>query len=383
MSLLPNDTFANSVRPLYAALGSGGGGGGGSSLQSPASITPAAITGAVSLALVNAAGGGTAFLSVQDTTGNTSTVEITNADGGNSAILMGTSGGSQILIVAPSLADEGKLEIQAEGTAISYLTVDVSNNNVVVGDIATAGSVNLNCATVIKDVAGGANGLGLSPVSATTCLVCPTLATSGNLSLGSSVSNTQVLQLVDVAGDATVYVSSATGQNNLALRSNNTGSSIIPGAASLGSLTLGSSSTNPSGITLTDAATNLTKLGGAPQQLLASQNLAPGNVSQTTFVFPAPVGEGLYSIVGCSNGVTTANSRQAQASCICYVDSAGLIQMGGSAFADVGSVGSADALEWAPTNNTSFTGAYTGAQQVNNFSIFAFKLSGAIPGVVA
>jgi hypothetical protein len=327
MSLLPNDTFANSVRPLYAALGSGGGGGGGSTLQSPASITPAAITGACSLSLVNAAGGGTAFLSVQDTTGNASTVEITNADSGNSAIVMGTSGGSQILIVAPSLADEGKLSIEADGTGDAFLVVDTVNNNVSAGNLAAAGTINLNCATVIKDSVGGVNGLGLSPVSATTCLIAPTLANGGILSLGSSAANTAA-------------------------------------------------------VSITDTATNLSKLGGAPQQLLASQNLAPGNVSQTTFVFPAPVGEGLYAIVGCSNGTTTANSRQAQASCICYVDSAGLIQMGGAAFSDVGSVGAADAIEWAPTANTSFAGAYTGAQQVNNFSIFAFKLSGPIPGVV-
>jgi hypothetical protein len=240
---------------------------------------------------------------------------------------MGTSGGSQILIVAPSLADEGKLSIEADGTGDAFLVVDTVNNNVSAGNLATAGTINLNCATVIKDSVGGVNGLGLSPVSATTCLIAPTLANGGILSLGSSAANTAA-------------------------------------------------------VSITDTATNLINLGGAPQQLLASQNLAPGNVTQTTFAFPAPVGEGLYSIVGCSNGTTTANSRQAQASCICYVGSSGLIQMGGAAFADVGSVGSADALEWAPTNNTSFTGAYTGGQQVNNFSIFAFKLSGPIPGVV-
>ena len=56
--------------------------------------------------------------------------------------------------------------------------------------------------------------------------------------------------------------------------------------------------------------------------------------------------------------------------------------MGGAAFSDVGSVGAADCIEWAPTGNTSFAGVYTGAQQVNNFSIYAFKLSGVIPGTV-
>jgi hypothetical protein len=326
MSLLPHDTFVNATRQLYADEGSGGGGG-GSSLQSPASITPAAVTGACALTLANAAGGGAAFVAVQDTTGNAAAVEITNANGGNSSIVMGTSGGSQVLIIAPSLANEGKLSIEADGTGDAYLVVDTVNNNVTAGNLSALGTVNLNCATVIKDFAGGNNGLGLTPVSATTCLICPTLANGGILSLGSSTSNTAA-------------------------------------------------------ISVSDLATNISQLGGAPQLLLATGNLAPGNVSQTTFAFPAPVGEGLYSIVGCSTGVTTANSRQAQASCICYVNSTGLIQMGGAAFADVGSIGSTDCLEWAPTNNTSFTGAYTGAQQVNNFAIYAFKLSGVIPGTV-
>lgn len=352
-----------------------------STLQSPASIIPGP-NGSSILTIPNAAGTGDAVLDVRDTTGNAAYVEITNTDGGNANILMGVRGsGRQVLITSPSLTAKGQLLVEAAVSGTPYLIVDTSNNNVVLGDLATAGSVNLNAATVIKDSLGGSNGLALSPSSATQSVIGQLCGNSGILSIGSSLSNLTSLQVADAAGDGTVYVRSADGQVPLTLRSNNTGSSIIPGTANSGNLTIGSSAANPSGITFTDTATTINKLGGAPQVLLAAGNLAPGTVgAPTSFSFPAPTGEGLYAIVGASSGVSTANSRQAQLSCFCYVGPTGVAAIGGAAFADVGGIAADDCIQFAPANNTVFNGSYVGAQQVNNFSILAFKISGPIPG---
>jgi hypothetical protein len=55
--------------------------------------------------------------------------------------------------------------------------------------------------------------------------------------------------------------------------------------------------------------------------------------------------------------------------------------MGGSTFADVGSIGSTDGLLVYPQQGgQAFNLAFTGAQPIVGFSIVAFKLSGPIPG---
>jgi hypothetical protein len=132
---------------------------------------------------------------------------------------------------------------------------------------------------------------------------------------------------------------------------------------------------------MTSTATNLKKLGGAPQVLLAAANLAPGTlVAPTLFSFNAPAAEGLYAIVGASSGISTANSRQAQLTSICYVGPTGVVAIGGAAYADIGTIAADDCIEFAPVNNTTFNGSYVGSQQVNNFQVLAFKISGPIPG---
>jgi hypothetical protein len=194
------------------------------------------------------------------------------------------------------------------------------------------------------------------------------------------------LEVADITGSGGVFIRSTAAETPLVLTSTTAaGSSIINGAPSVGTLKLGSSAANPAAITLTDTATNITKLGGAPQNLavtgLSSGNIPPGTVgTPSLFSFPAPTGEGLYAITGASSGVSTANSRQAQLSTICYVDASGVVAIGGAAFADIGSIGSDDNIQFSAANNTVFNGAYVGTQQVNNFVVLAFKISGAIPG---
>jgi hypothetical protein len=384
MSLLPHDTFVNASRQLYADEGSGGGGGGGSTLQSPASITPAANGSAVLSLAVSGGAGQDATINITNTTGNDAVIAMSNTAGGNSVIEMGLAA-SAIAVFAPSGANAGEFNVAPVLPNGSPGTPNLSVDTV-------GGTVTAQNLLLVGNLGSGANQFAAAPLTANTSKISQTVAASGSMSIGSSIANPAGLVVSDVARSLTAnYVQVAGSPGNIPLYLQGSQGpanqcTITPDINGGGVLQLGSNSTadspNFATVSISDTAVNINKLGGAPQQLLASQNLAPGNVTQTTFVFPAPVGEGLYSIVGCSNGTTTANSRQAQASCICYVDSTGLIQMGGAAFADVGSVGAADCIEWAPTANTSFTGVYTGAQQVNNFSIFAFKLSGPIPGVV-
>jgi hypothetical protein len=280
----------------------------------------------------------------------------------------------------------GGLQIGNDNALVNVAIFNNATNQVTLGRTSTLGSINLNAATVISDSVGGLNALGLSPTSATQSLICQTVATNGVLQIGSAISNPNVLEVADIVGSGGVFIRSTAAEIPLVLTSTTAaGSSSINGAPSVGTLKLGSSAANPTAITLTDTATSITKLGGAPQNLaitgLSSGNLAPGTVgSPTLFSFPAPTGEGLYAIVGASSGVSTANSRQAQCTSICYVGPTGVVAIGGAAFADVGSIGSDDNIQWSAANNTVFNGSYVGTQQVNNFVVLAFKISGAIPG---
>jgi hypothetical protein len=142
----------------------------------------------------------------------------------------------------------------------------------------------------------------------------------------------------------------------------------------------------PSEVLTADVVNNTLKvkgLGGAPQVLLAQQNIAPGNVTPVTFTFANPVGEGLYCIMAASStvgGPSTQNSRDAQFATMAYVNGAGAIQIGGNGGSTVGSVTGTESLEMYPlnaTNNLFMT--YNGAQQLNNMSVVAFLISGPIP----
>ena len=344
----------------------------GSSLQSPASITPDSA-GNTSLAF-NATGTGSSLISL-------------NAAGGlptQNAIHFGNPSGVGVALYQNASLGGG-LQIGNDSVLSNIASFNNATNNVTLGKVGVVGTINLNAATVIKDFAGGANGLGLSPTSVTQSIIGQTCATDGILALASSVSNQQVLEVADITGVGGVYIRSVDGQAPLVFSSDNTESVIAVGLPNSGTLKLASSAANIDAITITDTATAINKLGGAPQNLaitgLSSGNLAPGTIgSPTLFSFPAPTGEGLYAITGASSGVSTANSRQAQCSSICYVGPTGVVAIGGSAFADVGSIGSDDNIQWSAANNTVFNGSYVGSQQVNNFVVLAFKISGPIPG---
>ena len=260
-----------------------------------------------------------------------------------------------------------------------------TTNNVTLGSLATAGTVNLNAATVIKDLAGGANGIGLSPVSATNSIISQTIASSGVLGIGSSVAYPQTLRVSDVpylgaacyvevfgpAATVPLFISAAQGAGGQC--------GIHPDCApGSGELLLGSDNTNVQGINLSSTSTTLNNLGGAPQVLLAQGNIAPGASGN----IPTPTGEGLYCIMGCSAGPgSTGQSRQGQVNVMAYVNAQGRIQMGGSGIADIGSIGGTDAFVLFP-NDGAATMFYqnNGSQSMINYSIQAFKISGPILG---
>jgi hypothetical protein len=129
MSLLPNDTYVNSGRALWAVAGSGGGGG-GSTLTSPATITPAA-NGQALLSIIQTTGSPTpaAELLVQSLNGNDSQVKIDCNGGGNAFLSMGTGASVNLRVEGgtPNL-----LQIQ-DVNGVTSMSVDVGAQTTTIG----------------------------------------------------------------------------------------------------------------------------------------------------------------------------------------------------------------------------------------------------------
>lgn len=312
MSLLVDNTYANPLNPLWAAAGSGGGGGGASTLQSPASVTPAPLNGSCTLSLINAAGGGDSVVNIQDTTGNLAILNMVNAIGGDSIISMGVLGGSKVNLVAPS-ANQGQVQVQANATGTSYLTVDTVNNNVGIGDVAAAGSVTLNCAALIKDSGAGANGLGLSPVSSTSSVISQTIASGGSLLLGSSLAQAATLNITEVGGNGYLEVLGRGSANGVLLAGGVNQALVTTNTDTGGQMSIGCSrSGNYDAIIITDV----------PQAQTVIKNQLPPAISNGNNVYfagpfatggntiPAPIGlaTGVYLMM--VNGVTASYFAQ-------------------------------------------------------------------------
>lgn len=406
-------------------LNTGAAGGNESTLQSPASVTPdvnrnvslamtATLPGSSTLTMQ----GGSTIINMTDqggtnqinmngqnasvnlSTNQNATVSIIGggaAQPGTSTILLGSTnagGVNDILFGNPTTTGialyqqttlPGELGVGNNFTGVNIASFNQTTNAVVLGQQAVAGTINLNGVTTINRV-GGANGIVLTPLSADTSTISQTVAASGTLGIGSSLAFPQTLRVSDVpylgascyvevfgpAGSIPLFLSAAQGvAGECGIHPD-----AIPGT---GQLLLGSDNTNVSAIRIASQATTINNLGGAPQLLYGPVTVNSG----TNTTFPGPVGEGLYSIVGSSVPTSTQNSRDAQFSCIAYINSSGRCQMGGSANADVGGVGGVDSLLVTPVDGaTTFNFTYTGGQQVLNFSIYAFKLSGPILGTV-
>jgi hypothetical protein len=250
-------------------------------------------------------------------------------------------------------ANAAALSVASGGVSPATVSVNAGGTGAaIVGVVGTAGTATLN---VEANGAGNAAGINLDAGGG-----------AAQLSLISGV-----VSVVQIGG-------SAGGVTNPGLI--NVGDGVIRITNSL------SLPNQPSEVLSADVAGATLKvkgLGGAPQVLLAQQNIAPGNVTPTTFTIPNPTGEGLYCIMAASStvgGPSTQNSRDAQFSMMAYVNSAGRIQIGGNGGTTVGSVTGTESLEIYPLDGTTnLFMTYNGTSQLNNMSVVAFNISGPIP----
>jgi hypothetical protein len=338
---------------------------------------------------INVNGAGDATITVvggqADSSGPTSSTLIlgsTSALGVND-IIFGNPTTTGIALFQTT-ANPGTLQVGNNFTGVNIASFDQNTNNIVLGKQAVEGNIDLNGAVAINLV-GGTNGIGLAPTSATNSIISQTIASGGSLGLGSSLEFPQTLRVSDVpylGADCYVEIFGppATIPLFLSAAQGPAGEcGIHPDTVDTsGQLLLGSDNTNVSAIRIAHQATTINNLGGAPQVLLAQTTIA-SNASGT---IPTPTGEGLYAIMGCSAGPgSTGQSRQGQVNVMAYVNSTGRIQMGGSGYADLGSIGGSDAFVLFPNDGLA-TMFYqnNSSQAMVNYSIVAFKISGPILG---
>lgn len=296
-------------------LNTGGGGSSESNLQSPASVIPAA-DGSVSLTMAatgGTAGGpqgstltissdtgtGSANLIITDTTGNLAFINMTNTAGGDSIIQMGEAA-SQVYLYTGSTA--GQLEIQNGNTGAPYAVFDTINNNVTLGNLASAGTINLDAATVVKDSTAPGNGLLLSPSSATSSLISQTIASGGTVTIGSSATAAPNTLVVSDSGANTAAVVIGGNSGASLVIKGGVGSAaptIFPNVSDAGTLNIGSSSSVPNSIVLTDSAgvdTGRTVINNfvPPSNTDSGVLLTNIPVGQTDLPQPNPLVSGLY-----------------------------------------------------------------------------------------
>lgn len=179
-----------------------------------------------------------------------------------------------------------------------------------------------------------------------------------------------------------VVVGNPVGGSTISIAGNPAaGACVIQGGNACTGIDIGANNVNYDNIAITPNVTKIKGLGGAPQTLLATQTIVAGGQVDVAL----PTGEGLYAIVGCADpaATPTAYTRQAQLSSTCYINSAGVCNMGGSAFADTGAIGSTDAayLEVNPTG-TGLILYNSAAQGLVGYTVKAFQLSGPIGGTL-
>lgn len=274
------------------------------------------------------------YWTIYSTGGNT----VTSVSAGSGITV--TGGGGTSPIVAANLVAGSGVSITAGGPPNS---LSIANTGVLsvaaavgclVGGTATAPTIGTNL------VAG--NGIQVLPGVGTTV----------------DISNTGITA-IDTGG-AGITATTVSGLTTL----NNTGvTSVIAGTGVTVSAATGA-------VTISAAGA----VAPTVQVLVAERNFLAG---QSTFM-PTPSGEGLYVVLGCSN-VVSQLSAYAQFSITCYVNSTGIVQMGGSGLGVGGGTGTrvqivpVDGLAQLYFQNDM-------ANTVSNFSIVAIKLFGPIAG---
>jgi len=211
------------------------------------------------------------------------------------------------------------------------------------------------------------------------------------LGVNANGSGAVVVSLVSATADATLNVESPNGSGGVVILGALGASVQIGGDAVTGVLptlfnqgdgviritNVPANTDDPSEVLTADVVNrtlNVKGLGGAPQVLLASQNIAIGNATLTV---PNPTGEGLYCIMIGSTPTSTQQSRQAQLVTMAYVNSAGAIQIGGNGTSTFPVGGSITIYPNEGANNMSLV--IVASPGLANMSVVAFNISGPIP----
>jgi hypothetical protein len=281
MATLPTNTFTNPQVSFYADLGAGDA---GNELQSPASVLPDG-TGSISLSLIASTGSGEADLLVSSTNGNDATITINSTAGGDATIALGQGalpgGAGYAIITAPgAVVGGGQIQIESgSGVNGSVATFDTNNNQVYLGQTTVAGLTTVRNGLLVNDqfvVNDPSIGIGLTVTSPATGVIAMS-SNTGTLNLGSSSSNPDIIRLTD--GGAADTGGCTIGQNggtNVSINGGtvanpNIGANIRTDAASSGILTIGSSVANPTTMFVKDtgaAGTGFVDIaGGIPASI--------------------------------------------------------------------------------------------------------------------
>jgi hypothetical protein len=214
-------------------------------------------------------------------------------------------------------------------------TFNQTTNNVTLGSLGAAGTINLNASTVIKETASGVNGLALSPTSATQSVIAQTISNGGTLNLGSSVQNSDIIALRDTgaANTGSILIGGNGGTGIVMTGSINNAAATITTdrtVGNLGTLTIGSAIGVPA-IQFSDSGTAFTQnvqtainstltLGGdlnmgtdgvirnyANYQTTGNAALGVGATATITSTNPPPNGIGLYCVTIYAPSDITAN----------------------------------------------------------------------------
>jgi hypothetical protein len=308
----------------------------------------AAATGAGNAVLNLTASPGTATQTINGVNGGVLNVQ---SGSGDASVNVAINGPGTTSLNAVSNGGPSALSITSGGVGAATVSVNAAGTGAaIVGVVANAGGATLNVE---------ANGVGFGAA------INLDSAASSRMTIYGSVNS--VIQLGGTAGPTPGFLNAGDG----VIRITNNLTTINQASEVLTADVIG-------------ATLKVKGLGGAPQVLLAQQNIAPGNVTPTTFTIPNPTGEGLYCIMAASStvgGPSTQNSRDAQFSMTAYVNAAGRIQIGGNGGTTVGSVTGTESLEIYPLDGTSnLFMTYNGTPQLNNMSVVAFLISGPIPG---
>jgi hypothetical protein len=302
MSLLPNDTYANAGRALWAVAGSGG----ASSLQSPASVIPDGA-GDVSLEM-NGTGTGTSTLTLFPVSG--AATIILNAQNGEDNAIHFLDPASDGIAVYANDASPNVLSI-GDLSANVVATFDNGNNTVTLGSLATVGTVECDAELFVKTSSSAVNSLGLYPVNAGQSVITQTIANSGIVSVGSSAAYPETLNVSDIAknGSATyVEINGTAGATPLFISAaQGVGGACYmypDSAAGAGSLNLGSDVTNFETLKLTNTAVTVGSLTVPPVYpcSTARVGLAPsgGSNARGQGTYPmtlASLPDGMYTLM--------------------------------------------------------------------------------------